>query len=247
VRGPAALGLALLVLAGCATQRGPDPWEHANRRVFAFNEGFDRWVMDPLADAWNFLLPHPVETGIRNAMDNLAMPRIFLNHVLQGRPLDAGADVARFLLNSTFGYGGLFDVASDVGLPNDRADFGQTLGAWGVPPGPFLTFPILGPFSLRDLGGFGVDAASQPLSYLLPAAVAGTGITVVRVVNLRAYYDAEIDANRAEALDYYVFVRDAYLQLRRRKVREACPRRHPELQNDLYQDLYELDDDDDQP
>lgn len=215
-RAAAALFLLALVATSCATAPGPDPWEPVNRKIFAFNEGVDRYALGPAAHAWDFVLPDAVERALRRAFVNMTMPRVFVNDVLQGYPLRAGQDVVRFVLNSTFGYAGLFDVATDAGIPNSDADFGQTLGVWGLKSGPYLVLPLLGPSDVRDGVGFAVDSASVPWSWLLPGWT--SALFLVRVVNLRAIYDKEIEENRRTAIDYYVFLRSAYLQNRRRDV-----------------------------
>lgn len=233
-RAAAALCLFALLFAGCATSSGPDPWEHANRKIFAFNEGVDRYALGPAAHAWNFVVPSPVERAIRRAFDNMSMPRVFLNDLLQGYPLRAGQDVVRFVLNSTFGYAGIFDVATDAGIPKSDADFGQTLGVWGVKSGPYLVLPLLGPSDVRDGVGYAVDAVAVPWGWLLPAWTGS--LILVRIVNLRAIYNDEIEENRRTAIDYYLFMRSAFLQNRRRSVER---RRHglrapPQPPADIY-------------
>jgi len=238
--GQLALGLLLVALAGCASSQGPDPWEPANRKVFSFNEGFDRWVMNPVADTWNFVFPRPVEEALGRALANLNMPRVFVNDLLQARPKAAAKDVFRFALNSSFGWAGLFDVAGDVGFPLDDSDFGQTLGVWGVPPGPYVTFPILGPFNVRDGSGYAADIAMTPWTWVVPGFWT-LGASVVRVVNLRAEADEQLEQSRKDSLDYYVFLRDAYLQYRAHKVDKRLDGR---AQKSRDEDLYGTGDED---
>jgi len=235
-----AMALVLAASAGCATSEGPDPWQPANRKVFAFNEGFDRWVMTPVANTWNFVFPKPVEEALGRALANLNMPRVFVNDVLQGRPTAATKDIFRFALNSSFGWAGLFDVAGDVGFPLDDSDFGQTLGVWGVPPGPYVTFPILGPFNVRDGTGFAADIAMTPWTWVVPGFWT-LGASVTRVVNLRAEAAKQLEQSREESLDYYVFLRDAYLQYRANKVNKRLGIKALKTRDE---DLYDLGDED---
>ncbi|MBJ18667.1 MAG: VacJ family lipoprotein [bacterium] len=221
---------ALLLLvslgAGCATPEHPDPWEKMNRGTFAFNEGLDRYALQPAAIAWDFVLPGLVQNGINEFFTNLRMPVVFANDLLQAKPMAAIEDLTRFLQNSIFGLGGFIDVASMVGLSENEEDFGQTLGYWGVPPGPYLMVPILGPYTLRD--GFGeiVDIVATSFAYynalwsdvagLNDAETAGAviGLRGLEMLNLRAIYFEELEDSRRDAFDYYVFVRNAYLQNR---------------------------------
>lgn len=250
-----ALLLALSgLLPACATD-GPDPLEGVNRPIFAFNEGFDRWVMEPVATGYDWVLPEVVQTGVRNVFANLVMPVTLLNDILQAKPMGAVEDLGRIVVNTTAGIGGIFDVASMIEIPRNNEDFGQTLGRWGVPAGPYLVVPLLGPSTVRDVARYPVDAAARPLAYFIPLWASAT-IRVVENFSIRAYYLEELDEARANALDYYVFVRDAYLQLREHAVTDgAAP--PTELQDDLYEiededatappetsadDLYEIED-----
>jgi phospholipid-binding lipoprotein MlaA len=146
--------LCLLLLAGCATtgERHPaDPWEPGNRKVFAVNQAVDRATLRPAAKAYEATLPKWMRNSVTNFFKNLDMPITIANQLLQGKPKQAGQDTLRFAMNTTLGIGGLFDPASDANLPVHDEDFGQTLGRWGVPPGPFLMLPLLGPSHVRDL------------------------------------------------------------------------------------------------
>lgn len=227
----AVAGLLLVVAgAGCATPERPDPWEPMNRGFFAFNETLDRYALEPLARAWDFVLPGFVLTGIENFFANLNTPVVLANDLLQGKPVAAIEDLARFAHNTTFGLGGLVDFATIVGIPENDEDFGQTLGYWGVPPGPYLMVPILGPYTLRDGIGEIVETAATSYAWTTPfwydvvdlngleTAGASIGVEAFELLNLRAIYLEEIAESRREAFDYYVFVRNAYLQNRRAKV-----------------------------
>ncbi len=159
--------LAALSLSGCLTA-GPDPedpYEDFNRQMFAFNEGLDQAVLEPLAHGYRTATNEPVREGVGNFASNLNEPLTFVNHVLQGKLPDAGATFSRFVINSTVGIAGIFDPASSMGVQRTKEDFGQTLGTWGVESGPFLVLPVIGPTNPRDLTGMGGDMALNPLNY----------------------------------------------------------------------------------
>jgi len=219
--------------SGCSTANGPDPWRGYNEPVFDFNDGLDRWVLGPVARGWDWLAPEFVLTGVDNFFRNLDLPRTLVNDLLQGKPLDAGHDLGRFAVNSTVGVAGLFDVATPIGLDHNVEDFGQTLGAWGVGSGPYALLPVL-PMrcTARDWLAFPVDLALDPLFVvgLLVEGVYGTG--AVDVLNRRAINDEQIEENRREAIEWYVFVRDACLQDREGEVRDGA--RSAEEEEDLY-------------
>lgn len=220
----AALALLTGLLGGCAhtpPDDPADPLESVNRGVFAFNRTADRYVLRPVAKGYDAVTPGPVRTGIRNFFSNLGYPVVVLNDVLQGKFRQAGADFARFMLNTTFGMAGLFDIAGPTGLPENDEDFGQTLGHWGVGQGWYLMLPFLGPSDNRDLVGRGVDGFSSPGNYVenKEPLIAGR---VLEVLELRAQLldaDSTLDAQ----LDPYVFVRTIYLQSRLNKVHDGNP------------------------
>ena len=156
-------------MLSCASS-GPDPFEGFNRKMASFNTGFDTVVLKPAAQAYSKVLPAPVQTSVSNAFANLADPWTAMNQLLQGRVKLAASDTGRFVVNSTVGIGGLFDVATPMGMPRHQEDIEQTLGVWGVPQGPYIVLPMLGPSSGRGLvsqyfGIFGQDIA-QPLRYV---------------------------------------------------------------------------------
>jgi len=232
-----ALLLALVsFLAGCAT-KGPDPLERWNRPIFSFNEGADRYVLEPIAKGWRWALPGVVRTGIRNFYDNITMPVTLVNDVLQLKPRAAAEDVGRIVVNTTAGIAGLLDVASMIEIPANREDFGQTLGRYGVPPGAYLMLPLLGPSTVRDVWRYPADAAVTPHNYFLPF----WGSLTIRVAdnfNIRSYYLEELREARESAFDYYVFVRSAYLQIREHAVQDRGGQPQ-ELQDELYEIEYE--------
>lgn len=195
-----------------------DPWQGLNRRIYAFNDGFDRYLARPVARGYQWLLPQPVETGIGNFFGNLKEVRTILNQLLQGKPLAAASDAGRLLINSTLGVAGFLDVATHLGLAAHDEDFGQTLGYWGLPSGPYLVLPFLGPSTLRDTAGLGLDTAVHPISHVdhVPTrnSVSGTDM-----VNRRA---ALLKAEDLVFGDRYEFIRDTYLQRRDYLVRDGA-------------------------
>jgi phospholipid-binding lipoprotein MlaA len=212
-----------------------DPWEGFNRKIFWFNERLDNYVLEPVATGWDFALPRFVQTGIRNMYDNIKFPVTFVNDLLQGRPIDAGATLGRFLLNSTVGAAGFFDAAVEAGLEKHESDFGQTLGVWGVPPGPYLVLPLFGASSPRDTVGLAVDSVILPYGYFVPVWGSLT-ITAVDVVNRRSLLLETIREERRSAFDFYVFVRNLHIKSRANKVRGAKgdDEDTPESDEDLY-------------
>ncbi|MCZ6782930.1 MAG: VacJ family lipoprotein [Proteobacteria bacterium] len=251
-----ALVVAIALLAGlaatglgCATPQQPDPYEGINRRIFSFNEGADRWLVEPVAIGWNFVLPRFVQERFADFFDLTGMPVVLLNDLLQGKGEDAAMDVVRVITNLLFGFGGFYDTASWAGVPLNDEDFGQTLGSWGVPAGAYLMIPLLGPTTTRELAGFAVDTASTPWGYLLPGG-STVIVTIVRIVNFRSMLLEEVRQNRRDSFDYYVFLRSAFLQNRQMKVEDrkssvevADEDRGAESEDDLYyfEDKLELD------
>ncbi|MCL4800789.1 MAG: VacJ family lipoprotein [Burkholderiales bacterium] len=230
----AAAASAALGLGGCASTAAlnpADPFEPANRAVFEFNEEVDKAFVKPVAQAYRAVLPQPVRTGVRNFYGNLWDPWIGLNNLLQGKVEWALNDLFRFAVNTTFGLGGINDVATDMRLEKHNEDFGQTLGRWGVESGPYLVLPILGPSSVRDGTGLLVDSYGY-LPWRIPTwrkwdhyVAWRNSLTVLGFVSLRAsLLDAESVLEEA-ALDRYAFVRDAYLQRRRSLVYDGEPPR----------------------
>jgi phospholipid-binding lipoprotein MlaA len=196
-----------------------DPWEPFNEWTFAFNYRLDRYVLKPVATAWAKVLPEPVRRSLGNGFSNLDGPRRLVNNLLQLKGRGAGRELSRFLLNSTVGIAGLFDVGKAVGIEGSDEDTGQTLGVYGVGPGPYLVLPFLPPLTVRDGIGYGIDSLESPFSYFFPF-YANLGITVANRVNQRAenlefFQDAE-----ETALDLYSAVRNGYLQRRRAAIAE---------------------------
>jgi phospholipid-binding lipoprotein MlaA len=226
---------AALALGACSTANGPDPWSDTNKKVFRLNEGVDKFLLEPVAEGYDGVTPGLFQIMIGNFFENLTVPRTLLNDLLQGKPLAATQDLGRFAINTIAGVAGLVDVATEVGVPKNEEDFGQTFGRWGVGPGPYIMLPLAGPNDVRDTLTSPLDIVTNPTTW-----VNVFGLSVVRVVNTRAQYLEEIDQARKDAVDYYVFVRDAYLSSRANAVRDG--EAAPPTDDDLY-DLDELEDD----
>jgi phospholipid-binding lipoprotein MlaA len=215
----AAFGIVVtLSLGACVTlppnaPRSPqDPWESWNRGVYRVNDKLDRAVAKPLARTYVRVLPQPIRTGVRNFFDNLGTTTVMINDALQGKFLASANDLGRFLLNSTLGLGGILDPATPAGLAKNNEDFGQTLGHWGVHPGPFLELPLLGPSDLRDGPARLVDAYTNPHEYIRNTGVKW-GLYGLYLVDARAGL-LSLDDTLQHAYDPYAFVRDAYLSRR---------------------------------
>lgn len=224
-----ALPLVTLVLAGCATMppdQPADPLEPLNRAVFSFNRKADQYVLKPIAKGYDYALPDAAKRGVTNFFSNLGEPVTIVNGVLQGKFVQAASDTGRFLLNSTAGFVGLMDVASDAGMPRHDEDFGQTLGYYGVGTGIYLMVPFLGPSNGRDLIGRGADYFTNPLYYVQDnnqdLETEFYGLTALNLINLRAQL-LSADSLLDGALDPYIFVRTAYLQNRLNKVYDGSP------------------------
>jgi phospholipid-binding lipoprotein MlaA len=205
-------------LVGCASlppghqPDARDRFERVNRSIYAFNVTFDRAVLHPAAVGYVRITPTPVRRSVSNFLSNLAYPRTIINDALQGKFRDAGNDIARLLMNSVIGIGGLFDPASHAGLDRHVEDFGLTLGHWGVGDGPFVMLPFLGPSSVRDTVGLIPDEATYP-SWYISNPYATWSLFVVNAVDIRVSL-FPTDKPIASAYDPYAFVRNAYLQHR---------------------------------
>jgi phospholipid-binding lipoprotein MlaA len=221
--------VAVLALVGCATvpseDRHPsDPFERYNRAVFAFNDGLDQAVLKPTAEAYAEL-PQPVRTGVGNFFSNLDDLRVALNNVLQGKFHDAASDVSRVLFNTSFGLLGVIDVASPMGLAKNNEDFGQTLGHWGVPAGPYLQIPFLGPSTVRDGPALVVDFYTNPRNYTIGGQRElrdyWVALALLDIVDTRAGLLSTEAALAALSDDRYVALRDLWLQRRDFLVRDG--------------------------
>jgi len=203
-----------------------DPFEWANRGVFGFNDGLDRWVLDPITRGYQWVVPPPARRGVNRFFANLNSPVVFANQLLQLRPVPAATTIGRFAVNTTFGIAGFFDFADDVmGLGRVEADFGQTLHRYGIPRGPYLVVPLFGPSTARDAVGTVIDQALDPLTYIIgplnlqwQLILGGGQGLAVREANADA-----MDALREASVDFYAALRSAYLQSRRARELEIRP------------------------
>lgn len=199
-----------------------DPWEKFNEKMFNFNYNLDKYVLKPAAKGYNYVMPDMFQTMIDNAFTNLRMPARFVNKVLQWKLVDASKEMGRFLINSTIGVGGLFDVArQELGIERQKADLGQTFGIWGVGPGPYLVLPLLPPLTVRDGIGFAGDGAMNPLSYYIPFWFDQFGMKVGDTVNDRSLNLDLFQGIEESTVDLYSSVRNGYLQRRNRLIKEG--------------------------
>ena len=198
-----------------------DPWEAFNERMFTFNYRVDKHVLKPIAKAYNFVMPNELQKMVDRGFSNINFVPRFVNSMLQGKWSGAGRELARFLINSTVGIGGLWDMAKqEWGIEPSREDFGQTLGFYGASPGPYLILPFLEPLTVRDGIGKFVDTFMDPLSYYLPLFWDRIGMKVGDIVNERALNLDLYQGFEESVIDMYSAVRHGYLQRRERLIRE---------------------------
>ena len=199
-----------------------DPWEKFNEKMFEFNRQADRFVLKPVAKVYSVILPEPFEVMIGNGFDNIGLRAAAGQQPAAGKFGGAGREVSRFLINSTLGIGGLFDAAKYYGIEKSREDFGQTLGFWGVTPGPFLIVPFLEPMTVRDGIGRGVDALMNPFSYFGPIPFIWTGLALKlgEIVNDRALNLDLFQGFEESVVDLYSAVRHGYLRRREQLIKE---------------------------
>ena len=216
-----------------------DPWESLNTKVFEFNRQLDRWALKPVAKGYNFIMPDFVQVGISNMFSNFTFVPRFLNNVFQGKIKGAGIELGRFVINTAVGYAGFLDLATDIGLVTPEEDGGQTLGYYGVKPGPYLVLPFLPPFTVRDLVGYVGDIFLNPVNWFVapiievngaPSIIAHKnrttttfvqiGSRVEQVINERSRNLEKFQGVEEATLDLYTAVRNAYLQRRAKAIRE---------------------------
>jgi len=227
--------LALAAVAGCATApqgvdrhtAGPkDPYEPFNRKVFAFNDTLDTYALKPVATAYTKVVPSPIRTGVHNFFGNFSDAWSAVNQLLQGKPADAGSMTLRVLTNTTIGIGGLFDPATSLGLERKSEDLGQTLGVWGLEPGPYLVLPLFGSSDIRDAIALPADTYVSPSLLVVPKYWKEVAIDAVGVIDTRAGLLGASQMLDELAFDRYTFMRDAYITRRRSLVYDGNP---PEL------------------
>ncbi|MDO9048688.1 MAG: VacJ family lipoprotein [Methylobacter sp.] len=210
------IGVAL-TLGGCATTgvveqqtvaNKVDPYENFNRKMFGFNDRVDNYVAEPISNAYKWITPQFMQTGIFNFFNNLKNVNVVINDVLQAKFSQSAEDTGRLAINSTVGLGGLLDVAKHLGLEQNEEDFDQTLAVWGVPQGSYLVLPLLGPSTARGIPGAVFDTAANPASYI------GMPVQLVSMLNARASAEGALKFIDEAALDPYVFTRESFLQWR---------------------------------
>lgn len=241
--------LSVIVMSGCATtpSQNPsdvfDPFENLNRKIYGFNEDVDRAVLGPVSRGYANTVPKPARSGLRNFIANANSPVTFVNDVLQAKPQRAAETLSRFLINTTVGVGGLFDVAGKSGLERHTEDFGQTLGVWGFPTGAYFVAPFLGPTNLRDTTGRVVDIAFDPLTWIslgvsnLETSINATE-TLFTAVDTRAQLDTALETIRAQP-EPYIALRRGYSAQRNSAIRDGV------ISEDSFDDLPDFDDFDD--
>lgn len=222
----ALLGIVCMASVACSTVQSPspkDPLESFNRSMFAFNNTLDGALLKPIAKGYTAVVPKGARECVSNVFDNLKVPFSALNNVLQGKFQAACEDMARFVINTSLGLGGCFDIASEAGIPNHREDFGQTLGHWGVPAGPYIVLPVLGSSTLRDTAALisptDKDVVRQNINHVPTRNTAMS----LRIIELRAGLLKATDALDNMDVDKYSFVRDAHLSRRQNAVYDGDP------------------------
>lgn len=218
--------LSFTLLSACATTPGGmpegDPFESYNRAMFSFNDGLDTYLLRPVAEGYDTVMPSPVKTGVSNFFSNIGDIFVILNDLLQFKFVQAAEDTGRFIFNSTFGLYGLFDVATPMGLPKHHEDFGQTLATWGVSSGPYIVLPFYGSRTLRSTGGLIVETAYAPINEIENQDTY-YGTVALETIDTRYNLLDESRIIDQAALDKYSFVRDAYLQYRKNLIYDGNP------------------------
>lgn len=219
--------LMISILAGCAStpENIDDPWENMNRSTQQFNDDFDETILKPLAKSYLFTTSEFIDVGITNFFSNIADIGVSINDLLQLKFFQGGMDFSRFLVNSTVGVGGFIDVATEIDLPKHNEDFGQTLGVWGVPSGPYLVLPFWGPSSPRGTAGLIGDAALDPLTYTVFAgfavSAAGTVADIIDTTDQRAGLMMTETFIDEAAINRYEFIKNSYLQHREHLINDG--------------------------
>jgi phospholipid-binding lipoprotein MlaA len=216
--------LLVVGLAGCASSGNPrDPWEGYNRGMFQVNEALDTVIIKPVAVSYDFILPEPIRILVTNFFSNIGDVMIGVNDLLQGRGEQAFNDLGRVVINTTLGFGGLFDVAGNAGWYKNDNDFGVTFGRWGVPSGPYFVLPILGPSNVRDTFGWAADIAASPLDLIFRDPTAYYTAWGVKFLNTRANLLPAEKIIEEAATDKYSYLRDAFMQNRLNLIHDGAP------------------------
>ena len=225
--------ICTVLFTGCATMRSQDqytdpidPYEKINRKSYTFTDVVDRKIVAPIADYYIDYVPNPMQRSIGNFYDNLGYPNVILNAFLQGKVRQGFQDTLRFVVNTAIGLGGLFDMASPMGLPPHDEDFGQTLGVWGVDAKTYIFIPLLGPSSNRDVSGIPVAVFTNGLFYIgiyVIGAPVTVPLSILGVIDKRARLSGPMRIRDEAAVEPYLFVRDGYLQQRKHLIYDGDP------------------------
>jgi phospholipid-binding lipoprotein MlaA len=225
--------LAATFLGACATTPGHqlaaerDPYEKTNRGIYNFNRGLDKALVTPATNVYRAVTPRAAQRGVSNAFNNVDEPFSFINAVLQGKVKQAFRTAARFLINTTLGVGGLADHATDMGLPEEPEDLGQTLAVWGMKSGPYIMLPLFGPSTVRDAIGFGVERVGDPYRVAISEARLNTletiGLTGLELADTRSYVMDTADPLLEGSADEYATVKSAFLQYRWNQIHDGAP------------------------
>ena len=219
------LTVAMLLTSACSTVSAPDkhdPWESFNRSVYTFNDGFDRHIGRPVAQAYRDYTPNTVQTGVNNFFNNLNDVVVFANDLLQFKFEQAAQDFSRLAFNTTVGLLGLIDVSTPMGLPKHNEDFGQTMATWGVGNGPYLVLPFLGPSTVRDASGMVADWEVQPVSSISDNTTRWS-LIILYAIDTRASLLEATKLMEKSGIDPYVFMRNAYYQHRESLIYDGNP------------------------
>jgi len=244
------LALASLLLGACATSENAarvehDPWEGFNRASYAVNDFGDRYLLKPVSRGYRWAIPSFMRRGVTNFSENLATPRSAVNNFLQGKPRRGFSDVTRFLFNSTIGILGVVDVATLGGLEKYNEDWGQTFAVWGVPDGPFVFVPLLGPQTLRDAVSLPLEIVSDPLWHYENSSVRDP-LYVLRIIDTRARL-LSAEALLQDSRDPYLTIRESFLQNRRFQIYDGDPPEDEDFYDDFYDEFEEDFEDEDPP
>lgn len=220
------LVVGVLFLSACASLPGGpskgDPFESYNRAMFSFNDNLDEYILRPVSEGYDKILPSPIKTGVSNFFSNLGDIFVIINDLLQFKFTQAIGDTSRFILNTTMGFGGLIDVATPIGLPKHDEDFGQTFATWGIPQGPYVILPFFGSRTLLGTGGFVIESVFDPV-YNIEKTDTLYATASLRFIDARYNLLDESRIVDQAALDKYSFVRDAYLQHRKNLIYDGKP------------------------
>jgi len=227
------------MLSACTTvpdeqRTESDPWEPMNRTLYSVNTTIDKVSLKPLAKGYEKVVPRTARTGVTNFMKNLVTPRSAVNNFLQGKPRAGFTELSRFLLNSTFGIGGLLDIATDTGIEARREDFGQTLAVWGVPSGPYVMLPFLGPAMLRDAVAWPVEIMSSLLYHYDNSSVRDK-LYILRSIELRERLFA-VDRLLDDSKDPYITLRESFLQNREFAIYDGNPPEDDEFFDEFFEE-----------